>query len=80
MSSDTLPTCDEPPAPGSRAEYETRRCAICGAKYPCFGFGPPMTRPGVTIWACGRDRGEVEKRLRTHSATPPSDASQPALL
>jgi hypothetical protein len=34
-------------------DYEARRCAICGAKYPAFGFGSPLTRPGVVLRACG---------------------------
>ncbi len=40
------------PQPGSLEEYEQRRCAACGVKYPGFGFGPPLTRTGTTVWAC----------------------------
>jgi hypothetical protein len=44
-------------------DYEARRCAICGAKYPAFGFGSPLTRPGVMLWACGAHRTELDNRL-----------------
>ena len=43
---------------------EARRCHVCQAKYPAFGFGPPLTRPGRELWACGPHRDEVERALR----------------
>jgi hypothetical protein len=47
----------------SAREYEARRCAICKANYPVFGFGPPLTRPGCSVWACARHRHGVEKMI-----------------
>jgi len=63
MSSNCRPTGEAEPPLGSIGEYEARRCAICGAKYPSFGFGPPMTRPGLTIWACFAHWKDVERQL-----------------
>ena len=60
-----------PLIPGTIAEYEQRRCAICGARYPGFGFGPPLTRPGIVLWACGPHREELAARF----AKPTLDAS-----
>jgi hypothetical protein len=65
MSSNCRPTGEAEPPLGSLAEYEARRCAICGAKYPSFGFVPPMTRPGLTIWACFAHWKDVESQLTT---------------
>ena len=61
-------------------DYEAHRCAICGAKYPPFGFGSPLTRPGGVLWACGAHRAELDHRL---SARPPNAdalAEQPSLF
>jgi hypothetical protein len=80
MSSANLPACDAPPAPGSLAEYESRRCAVCGAKYPCFGFGPPMNRPGVTLWTCPAHRQELENRIVCSSRPTASHEGQGTLL
>lgn len=44
-------------------EYEARRYDVCGARYPCFGFGPPLTRPGGELWACSAHRTELAQRL-----------------
>ena len=44
--------------------YEARRCRVCGAPHPAFGFGPPLTRKGHDLWACGLHRGDVERLLR----------------
>jgi hypothetical protein len=52
-----------PPHNPILVEYEARRCAICGAKYPPFGFGPPLTRPDATLWACAADGRELHARL-----------------
>jgi hypothetical protein len=64
----TIPELSETPdRPASASspleEYEARRCAICGARYPCFGFGPPLTRTGGDLWACGAHRAELDQRL-----------------
>jgi hypothetical protein len=63
MSSSAHPACDAASSPGSVAEYESRRCVICAAKYPGFGFGPPMTRPDLIIWACFAHWKDVESLL-----------------
>lgn len=47
----------------SMADHETRRCAVCGAHHPVFGFGPPLSQKGTTIWACGAHRHEVDHQL-----------------
>lgn len=44
-------------------EYDARRCHICAAKYPPFGFGPILTRAGSTLWACHAHRAEVDTLL-----------------
>ena len=67
---------DGPPAPaksapGSVEEYERRRCVVCGVKYPPFGFGPPLTRPGIMLWACGDHREELDRQLRPENPPPP---------
>lgn len=64
------PPAPAAPAPGSIEEYERRRCAICGSKYPGFGFGPPLTRPGTMLWACLQHRMELDRQL--HPETPPA--------
>jgi hypothetical protein len=51
-------------APGSVEEYEQRRCVVCGAKYLAFGFGPPLTHPGIMLWACGDHRKDLDRQLR----------------
>ena len=48
---------------GSLAEYRTRRCAVCGDRHPSFGFGPPFSQDGTTIWACGSHRNEVDRQM-----------------
>jgi hypothetical protein len=69
-----------PPVPGTVAEYERRRCAICGARYPGFGFGPPMTRRGTILWACGPHRHELEARLAGPTPDASPDVLQKSLL
>jgi len=59
-------TGSDPPAAemtASMAEYDRRRCVVCGCRHPSFGFGPPLHSKG-TIWACGAHRTEVERQLR----------------
>jgi hypothetical protein len=51
-------------------EYEARRCRICGARYPAFGFGPPLTRTAQTVWACSAHRAEVDCMLSQGAAIP----------
>lgn len=52
----------EPPG-FSIEEYDARRCHLCGAMWPGFGFGPPLP-VRTTIWACFTHRGEVERLAR----------------
>jgi len=66
------------PVPGTIADYERRRCAICGACYPAFGFGPPLTRPGAELWACGPDRHELVARLARPTPGPAPDSAEAA--
>jgi hypothetical protein len=73
MPSRLLPESPSAPtnsAPGFIEEYERRRCAVCGAKYPPFGFGPPLTRPGIMLWACGDQREELGRQLRPENPPP----------
>ena len=64
---------DEIAAPGDThanpdfAEYEARRCAICGGHYPPFGFGPIASK-GTTLWACAAHQQEVDRQLRAYGA------------
>jgi hypothetical protein len=80
MPADSLPACDEPPAPGSVADFESRRCAVCGAKYPSFGFGLPMTRACVFMWACFARRHGVERRIDSRAQPSVNEKVQGALL
>lgn len=65
---------------GAMQEYEARRCHACQARHPAFGFGPPLTRPGMVLWACGPHRAEVDG-LVTGSPRPKAAAKQqPTLL
>ncbi|SPE35600.1 hypothetical protein SBBP1_870002 [Burkholderiales bacterium] len=65
---------------GSVQEHDARRCHICGAKFPPFGFGPPLTRPGITLWACGAHRVEIERRLTDAHRSAMCEYKQPNLL
>ena len=64
---------DEITAPGDAhanpdvAEYEARRCAVCGGRYPPFGFGP-LASKGTTLWACAAHRQEVDRQLHAYRA------------
>ena len=49
--------------PATVLQYEVRRCHICRCPQPAFGFGPPLTRPGQELWACGQHREAVEALL-----------------
>lgn len=55
------PTRSENPA---IQEYEARRCQLCQCRHPSFGFGPPLTRPGQLVWACGAHQTAVARTLR----------------
>ena len=60
---------DDAASPGSVSDnpvildYEARRCHVCQCKYPSFGFGPPLTTKGQTLWACFEHRGVVDRLL-----------------
>ena len=64
------PSAPSNSAPGSVEEYEQRRCVVCGAKHPSFGFGPPLTRSGIMLWACGDHREELGRQLRPENPPP----------
>jgi hypothetical protein len=44
-------------------DYGARRCHVCQCCDPPFGFGPPLTRPGVELWACAAHRSAVDNML-----------------
>jgi hypothetical protein len=80
-------TCDDSPETNATpranpvvGEYEARRCAICGAKYPSFGFGSPLTRSGVVLWACSVHRMELDHRLSARHLHAADPIEQPSLL
>jgi hypothetical protein len=60
-STATAGSAPDAAAPGRLAEYQARRCAVCGGRYPSFGFGPPLTLNGGTLWACAAHRLEIEQ-------------------
>ncbi len=41
--------------------YEARRFHICQAKYPPFGFEPPLPTGGRIIWSCQAHRQAVDR-------------------
>jgi len=61
-------------------EYEARRCHACQARHPAFGFGPPLTRPGMVLWACGAHRAEVDGLLTGSPRPKAAVKQQPTLL
>jgi hypothetical protein len=69
----------EVPSSKTMREYETRRCHVCQGRYPPFGFGPPLTRPGQTIWACVTHRADIDRMLTQRQATMLGHA-QPSLI
>ena len=60
-------------------EYDARRCHVCRCKHPPFGFGPPLTRPGLTLWACHDHRAEMHRKLAVNGVASDS-AKQRALF
>ena len=80
MRDDDFRTNAAPTANPVLDEYEARRCAVCGAKYPPFGFGSPITRPGVVLWACGAHRAELDHRLSARHPNADALAEQPSLF
>lgn len=61
-------------------EYEARRCHVCRARHPSFGFGPPLTRAGHVLWACGAHRAAVDSVLAGPPRACAATERQPALL
>jgi hypothetical protein len=47
------------------AEYEARRCVVCGTRYPPFGFGL-LAPTGKALWACSVHRQEVDRQFRAY--------------
>jgi hypothetical protein len=86
-------TCDDSPETNSTpranpavGEYEARRCAICGAKYPSFGFGSPLRvlgwyyGPAASIeWNWIIDCPRDTCALRIRSSSPRSSDRLPPL-
>ena len=66
--------------PGSVQEHDARRCFICGAKFAPFGFVPPLTRPGITLWACSAHRVELDRHLTGGHQSAMCEDRQPSLL
>jgi hypothetical protein len=68
---------DAPAAPSpNMADYEARRCVVCNSRYPSFGFGPPLSHTGSTLWACFVHKNDVDKQLSAARApTPETDFS-----
>jgi len=61
-------------------EYDARRCHACHARYPSFGFGPPLTRPGRVLWACSAHRAAVDSMLTGPPRAGATAKRQPSLL
>ena len=61
-------------------EYDARRCAVCDARFPPFGFGPPLTKRDVVLWACVAHRAELDRRLTERRTGPAEEPSQFALF
>ena len=61
-------------------EYDARRCAICGARFPPFGFDPPLTKRDVVLWACAAHRADLDRRLTERRIAPTEEPSQFALF
>jgi hypothetical protein len=80
MSDEGFGTNSAPTANPVLDEYEARRCAVCGANYPPFGFGSPLTRPGVVLWACGAHRAELGHRLSARHPRADTLAEQSSLF
>jgi hypothetical protein len=66
--------------PGSVLERDARRCFICGARFAPFGFGPPLTRPGITLWACSAHRVQLDRHLTGGHQSAMCEDRQPSLL
>ena len=60
-------------------ESDTRRCFLCGARDPAFGFGPPLTRNGGEFWACRAHRAEVDQMLRRATPVRRNPTTRPSL-
>jgi len=69
---------ERPPSKTIR-EYETRRRHVCQGRYPPFGFGPQLTWPGQTIWACVTHWADIDRMLIQRQATMLGHA-QPSLI
>ena len=44
-------------------EFNARCCVVCNGPNAFFGFAPPLTSNGATVWACGAHRVEVDRQL-----------------
>jgi len=66
--------------PDTMSEYEARRCHVCQAPHPPFGFGPPLTRPGRELWACRTHLAAVDGMLSEPPRAAVPARRQPGLL
>ena len=67
----------EPQRDAVAQAYNTRFCDVCQRKYPPFGFGPPLTRPGQTIWACQPHQEDVYGALSGGNSLSGGTQAQP---
>lgn len=65
------------PAAACLQAYEARRCAACCDRHPSFGFGPPLSRDGTTVWACGEHREAVDRQMTRHGRFDPVAVAEP---
>jgi hypothetical protein len=67
------------PRSAAMIEYDARRCHVCHANRPPFGFGPPLTAAGRQVWACVEHRETVNLML-TEVRRPTDEHQQSTLL
>jgi hypothetical protein len=64
----------------AKSAYESRRCHVCHSPHAPFGFGPPMTKPGIMLWACKEHRTAVELQLLPPQSAPINEKNQLTLF
>ena len=72
---ESAPARPPPEYPAVR-DYEARRCHVCQARHPVFGFGAPLTQSRREIWACSTHRAEVTRLLHGDPGTAVAPAPQ----
>ena len=62
------PTPQAPSQPNKAvAEFDSRRCHLCRAPFPPFGFGPPLSGSRMTVWACRAHQDTLSDMLTTNT-------------